>query len=473
MNKRKLFIDNFLVYGMGGIISKIIPLIMIPIVTKLMPKTDYFGISDLANTVVQFASSVAIMGMYDAMYRLFFEKAENDFKKVVCSTALAFTIVTSIAVFILMLIFKEYISKLFLRDSNYAYVIYISAMSTLIGATNSIISAPTRMMNKRKLYLGINVLGPAFSYSVAIPLLIKGYYVIALPISGLISGLIIELIYGLVNREWFKLRLFDLKILKQLLIIAIPLFPNFIIYWLFNSCDKLMITNLIGIGAEGIYSVGSKLGYASQLIYIAFAGGWQFFAFSTMRDDNQVKQNSNIFEYLGIISFVATSYICIFSHIFFKIFFKTDYYEGFIVAPYLFFSPLLQMLFQVAANQFIVIKKTWPNFFILLSGVFVNLVLNSILIPKFGIEGASIATMMGYVISLIICVCVLKHMKLMIISNKFLMATLVMLIFFTLWRVYLTERFILGFISASVIVFIMSCLYRKDLKKLFFRLIKK
>ncbi len=76
MNKLKLFIENFLVYGLGGIISKLIPLIMVPIVTKIMPTTDYYGISDLSNTIVQFASAIAVMGMYDAMYRMFFEKDE-------------------------------------------------------------------------------------------------------------------------------------------------------------------------------------------------------------------------------------------------------------------------------------------------------------------------------------------------------------------------------------------------------------
>lgn len=44
MKKFKLFIENFLVYGLGGIISKIIPLIMVPIITRIMPNTDYFRI---------------------------------------------------------------------------------------------------------------------------------------------------------------------------------------------------------------------------------------------------------------------------------------------------------------------------------------------------------------------------------------------------------------------------------------------
>lgn len=70
-----------------------------------------------------------------------------------------------------------------------------------------------------------------------------------------------EVAFGIMNREWFDPRRFDFKLLKELLAIAIPLLPNFLIYWVFNSCDKVMITNMIGIGAAGIYSVGSKLGY--------------------------------------------------------------------------------------------------------------------------------------------------------------------------------------------------------------------
>ena len=106
MRKFKLFVENILVYGIGGIISKLIPLIMVPIVTRLMPDTTYFGLSDMSNTVVQFASAIAVMGMYDAMYRLFFEKEEEEYRKRVCSTALSFTLVSSAVIFLILLIYK-------------------------------------------------------------------------------------------------------------------------------------------------------------------------------------------------------------------------------------------------------------------------------------------------------------------------------------------------------------------------------
>ena len=285
MNKFKLFVENFLVYGLGGVISKIIPLLMIPIVTRLMPSSDYYGLADLSNTVVSFASALAVMGMYDAMYRMFFEKDDEEFKKSTCSTALLFTLSTSVIIFLLMILFRRQIAQYFFSDSKYAYIVYISAIATLVGATNSIISAPTRMQNKRKVFLITNTLSPLISYSISIPLLIAGYYTIALPLAAVISGVTMELAFAFLNHSWFDRRKFNFPLLKQMLAIAIPLLPNFLIYWVFNSCDKIMVTNMIGIGAAGIYSVGSKLGNVSQLIYIAFAGGWQYFAFSTMKED--------------------------------------------------------------------------------------------------------------------------------------------------------------------------------------------
>ena len=466
MNKLKLFVENFLVYGLGGIISKMIPLIMVPIVTRIMPTTDYFGISDLSNTIVSFGCAIAVMGMYDAMYRMFFEKDDENYKRKVCSTALAFTLATSIIVFLVMLILKDLIAQYFFSDRQYAYVVYLSAIATLVGATNAIISAPTRMQNKRKVFLITNTVSPLLSYSISIPMLLAGHYVIALPLASVISGVTMEFAFGMMNRNWFRPRLFDKKILAQLLVIAIPLLPNFLIYWVFNSCDKVMITNMIGIGEAGIYSVGAKLGLASQLIYIAFAGGWQFFAFSTMKDKNQVETNSRIFEYLGVISFIATSFICAWSFAIFKILFTQDYLSGYVVAPYLFLAPLMQMLFQVAANQFLVVKKTWPNMFVLSVGAVLNIVFNYFLIPVLGIEGASIATLLGYVVSDIVCVIVLWRMNLMVVSERFIKSSLIMVGFMIAWRLLFSDLFIIGTVAAVMLTAVMILLYYDEVKKI-------
>lgn len=466
MDKLKLFIENFLVYGFGSIISKIIPLIMVPIVTRFMPDTSYYGISDLSNTLTSFGSSLAVMGMYDAMYRLFFDRDDDIYKKEICSTAIFFTMGTSCVVFLLMILFKDFLALYVFGNSEYSYLVYITAMATLVGATNSIVSAPTRMKNQRKRYVLMNTISPILSYSISIPLLLKGHFIIALPVAGVIAGLSCEIIFFIMNREWFKIRYIKIAHIKPLLKIAIPLLPNFLIYWVFNSSDRLMIVNILGTGAAGIYSVGAKLGMASQLIYTAFAGGWQYFAFSTMREKNQVESNSRIFEYLGIVSFASAMIIFVGSRPIYEIFFEREYIQGFIVAPYLFLAPLLQMLFQIACNQFLIIKKTWPNMFILTGGALVNIILNFFLIPIIGIEGAAIATLIGYAFSDIICVLVLLKMKLMVMRAKFVIAACLMIFFIIIWRMFCVYNIALGICITVIGIGILIILYREDVRYL-------
>ena len=242
--------------------------------------------------------------------------------------------------------------------------------------------------------------------------------------------------------------------------------PNFLVYWIFNSSDRLMITSLIGTAATGLYSVGSKLGHASQLIYTAFAGGWQYFAFSTMNEDNQVESNSKVFEYLGVVSFISTIFCCLFAETIFEILFVGEYVESYIIAPYLFLAPLLQMLFQVEANQFIVVKKTWPNMLVLSIGAIANVMLNLYLIPKIGIEGAAIATLAGYTISDTICTIVLIKMQLMVVSKKFVLSVAMMSVFFIMWRFFALNSFVITLLMAAVFIGGYLYLYKEDLRKL-------
>ena len=469
MSKAKLFVENFLVYGLGGIISKIVPLVMVPVVTRLMPGTEYFGLSDLSGTVTSFASALAIIGMYDAMFRMFFEKDDEDYKKAVCSTSLTFTLATSLIVFLAMLLLRNVIAEFFFGNQKYAYLVYITAIATLVGATNGIISAPTRMQNKRKIFLVTNTVSPILSYAVSIPLLLKGFYVIALPLAGVVSGVTLEVTFWLLNRKWFSFRCFDFTLLKQLLKIAVPLFPNFLIYWIFNSSDRVMIANLLDVGQAGIYSVGSKLGHASQLIYTAFAGGWQYFAFSTMKEDNQVGTNSLVFEYLGLVSFVSTMAVCVVSRPLYEILFPKEYVIGYIISPYLFLAPLLQMLFQVAANQFLVVKKTWPNMLILSCGAVLNIGLNLVLIPRIGIEGAAIATLAGYFVADIVCMAVLMKMGLMLISARLVLVIIMLASFILIWRILLMEKIFVS-LGTLVIFFLAFCMmYKRDITSLLLR----
>lgn len=465
MNRARLLVKNFFVYGFGGVISKAIPLIMVPIVTRLMPSTFYYGMSDLSSVIISLFSAFALMGMYDAMYRMFFENDDENYKKDICSSAFFFTALTSTIVAGLLVALQVPISALFYSDPSYGNLVMLCAMSVLIGGTNSIISAPTRMQNKGKVYLITNAISPIISYSISIPLLLSGHYLIALPLSSLISAFSMLVIFYILNRKWFSIKRVNWKYIKQMLSIALPLLPNFIIYWVFNSSDRVMISNLIGTDSSGVYAVAGKIGQVSQLIYLAFAGGWQFFAFSIMRDEDNVAVISKVFEILTAVSLVTTILGTSICKIGVEILFKEDYWPCYICIPYLYLAPLLLMLFQIGSNQFLVIKKTWPNLLVLLGGAIANVILNFVLIPIVGIEGASIGTFIGYFISISVCVLVLLKLKLIEIHWKFLVNVLLFFVCFAVMRINAYSVYYLNVPIAVIYLVVNIIMYWKDVNR--------
>lgn len=466
-SRTKLFLENFLVYGLGSILAKIAPLIMLPIVTRLMPDATYYGLSDLSNITVSFGSAIAIMGMYDAMFRMFFENDDLEYKKEVCFNTLIFVLITGITICFILFFMKSYFAVWIFNNEKYVNLLNFTSFSILITTLSSIVIAPTRMQNKRKIFLIANTLSPILGYSISVPMLIHRNYLYALPAAALISSSIMLIVFYILNREWFSFNRINISLIKEMLKIGSPLMPSFIIYWVFTSCAKLMISKQLGNDFVGIYGVGARVASISQFIYTAFAGGWQYFAFSTMKDNDQVQLTSKIFEYLALIAFSAFIIIIPFTYFGFNLFFKGDYINGYVVFPYLFLAPLIQMLYQTISNQFLIVKKTWPSTLILLVGAIINVVLNYFLIESMGIEGSAIATLMGYAVSTIIASMVLSKMKLVIISIRVKIMVMVLIIFIILWRLISPMNIVPGILISIISIIILFYLYRNEINKVY------
>ena len=135
--------------------------------------------------------------------------------------------------------------------------------------------------------------------------------------------------------------------------------------------------------------------------------------------------------------------------------------DGYSVFPYLFMSPLLLMLYQTIANQFLIIKKTLPSTIILALGAIVNIVLNYVLVNKIGIEGSAISTLIGYIISLYIACVVLKRMRLVRIRRKFITLCILTIIHIIVWRLLFPIMVLPALIWSFIILTLIFMLYKK------------
>ena len=172
----KFFIENMLFYGGLTMLTKALPLITLPIITRLLPNTSSYGMADMFNIITSFGTAIAIMGMYDAIFREFFEDKENiEYQKKVTSTGLNLVIISSTIIMILIFLFRNTLSELLFKESNQGFLVSVSGISIFFMSISSILASPSRMRNKRKVFLFTGVGLPIVGFLLIVGLIEIGY----------------------------------------------------------------------------------------------------------------------------------------------------------------------------------------------------------------------------------------------------------------------------------------------------------
>ena len=459
-SRLKLFLENVLFYGGLSTLTKALPLITLPIITRLLPDTSSYGKADIFNVMITFGVAITVMELTVGIFREYFEKPNDKiYQKEITATGLNIILISSSVMVFIMFISRNILSIVLFKDKGYSNLIVISSIAIALGSINNIVSSSSRMKNQRKVFFFTGITFPLVGFFSTLFFIKLGYTFEALILGTLSMNLVSCIVFIVINRKDFDLKIFNSGVAKELFKIGLPLLPGALIYWIFNSFDRVMINKMLGSHELGIYAVGFKVASVSQLIYAAFAGGWSYFSFSTMKEEDQVNVNSKIFEYLGLISIISFILAYPFIKPVFNLLFEGDYTGGAVVFPYLFLSPLVLMLFQVLGNQLIIIKKTYLITISLSVGALLNIALNYGLIPKYGIKGSAFATLLSYIVSLIIIVIICLRYKMLHINKNYIYTSF--LLFVWLLTSFFIDKYY-GYIYMLVLVF-MGLFYYKNL----------
>jgi O-antigen/teichoic acid export membrane protein len=441
LEKKKLLLENVFVYGLSNFISKIIPFLFLPVILNLLNSPSNYAIYTSFITIVGLFTPLVNFAMQDAVFREYFEIDEVGYQKKVLSTSLTFVIFTSFVLSLIFLLYSEFISFMFGIDDM--TIIYLSLISIVCWGFIDIISLPTRLKNDKKTFVIMSSIIPIILNLLSLLTLLIGLSFYGLIISYVVINFISLIIYLLLNIKQFDIKLFSSNILKKLLKIATPLVPSLIIYWLYNSLDRIMIVQFLGLYELGIYSVAAKFGSIGSLIYVSFASGIKHFSFSTMKDLNQIESNSKLLNFVLLTSSLIFGIMILSVELLFNLILPVIYFSASSSAIYLFMSPLLIISFQVAGNQFLILRKSKFLLLSLIFGLTFNLILNFTLIPIYGILGASISTFFGFYISLISIIILASLRKLVHLDLKLILNLIIILSF----------AFVLFFINNSFIKF--------------------
>ena len=379
------------IYAGTEILSRFIGFLMIPFYTFYLNPTDY-GINELVGITIEIISIVLGMGISDAVYRFYYDK-EVESPKMVISTACVGVPILSLIVLSVFSLFSQQLSFLALGDAKYWLYITLALATLWFGQQVNLVYVYLRITESSKIYaaLSLSRLITALSLNIFFIAGLK-WGVMGIFVSDLISASLFSIIAFplLIRKVGYS---FSIPLVKKMLRYSMPIVPANMASLVVNASDRFFIRAFLSLADAGVYSLGYKLGnIVFYLVRVPFMQIWEPRKYVLYRDDAPPEIFARIATYFfSLMVFVGLG-ISVYVHDIIKIISPQEYWNAATYVPAIVVCYIVYALDHHVAFGILIAKKTeyWTYVNLIMGAM--NLLLNFVLISRYGVWGAIGAT---------------------------------------------------------------------------------
>lgn len=209
-------------------------------------------------------------------------------------------------------------------------------------------------------------------------------------------------------------KFFSAKFCKYALGFNLPLVPHYLSQVVLNNSDRIMINNMVGDNAAGIYSLAYSLAMIMTLFNTSLAQTLSPWMYQKIKD-KQIKDLAPIaYLSLGIVAVVNLLLIMLAPEAV-RIFAPASYYEAIYCIPPVAMGVLFMYSYDLFAKFAFYYEKTTLIMFASVGGAILNIILNYFGIKMFGYVAAAYTTLICYM-----CYVVFHYILMTKICNKYL-----------------------------------------------------
>jgi len=383
------------IYGLGGLVSRILAVLLLPLYTRYLSPSDYGKVETLIalTTVI---GIVLRMGIHSAFFRFYFDSAEPEHRRLVLRTSFWFTMAMATAGLIVGVALSPQISDLLFGTTDDAELVAAAFVGLWAGMNYEQLTSLFRVEERSTAFVAAslsNVLLTIGATLILVVALDKGPIGV---IVGNFTGTL--LVYAALvgyRREQLGLQ-FDRGLLREMNRFGTPLVPTALFLWVTNFSDRLFLVQLADVTEVGLYSVGVRIASAMVLLLTAFRLAWPAFAYSIEDEGEARRTYAYVLTYLVLVAtWVATALALLSPWIVDWIAAPAFDESSRVVGPLAFAA--------VAFGAYIVVaigvgraRRTQFNWVVTGVAAAVNIALNLLLIPPYGMMGAAVATVAAY-----------------------------------------------------------------------------
>ncbi len=391
----------------GNVAHALLKFVLDAVVARLLSLNDN-GMLTYASSLISFVSVICGFGFSSVITREFVEDEENT-GRLLSSCVLAQIVAGAVAIGVLQVIIRFMAPN----EPELYPIVFLQSLTTILGSL-SLLVYWFRYKNKPKM-VAIQRLAAFFICGVARVLVLcltdsLTLYVCATLIETFLFSLFLGVSFIRVYRGSLKFSLFAVKkILKS----SYPFIFSALLLMIYAHTDKIMLKSLMDNEAVALYSAAAHLAAAISMIPATLIEGFRPEVME-LKFKDEALCHKRFRQLYAIIFWVSIAY-CLFVMLFAKQIILIVYGEKYLGAVSCLSTVVWYSAFSYfgAINNMYMVaehKGKWVQI-TTLAGALCNVVLNYLLIPMWGINGAAIASLLTQVVANFAMMWVVKDLR--------------------------------------------------------------
>lgn len=399
MSTAKKMIKNSSIYGLVSILQKAIGFFLLPVYAVHLEPVDY-GITAVVGAIVSFLSVFYMLSLHASISRFYFDYKDDKEKLAeFWGTNILFIIINSIVMTIILVIFNKFLIQPFAKGVPFYPYIMLGLISITLNPIYSIFQSTLQAEQNGRKY-GLNNLS-YFIINIVLTIMFVVFFKLQAKGVLLASAItdIIFFIYTLIDfLPKVKLKI-NINYLKKSMKYAFPLIPHSLAGWTMAMIDKLFINVMKTTAAVGIYNIGFQFGNIINILTTAVNQAYVPWFFEKMKDKDE-KSIIKTSEYAIVVYGFMAMCISLFAKDVIYIMLPDKYMDAWIVIPFISFAYVFNGVYYFFVNPLFYNRKGTKFVAVgtFASAIF-NCILNYLLIPKYDIIGASVASLIANVLA--------------------------------------------------------------------------
>ena len=383
-------------YGLSSVAVSVFAIFMVPLYTRVLSPADY-GLVALVTAIMGVISTFVVLGLDSAAGRWYFDDDNEKRRRSVMGSWFWCQLGVSAVVSALIIVSAPWLGPYLSKSPSASWVLILAALAVPLATFRQVAGLWLRCNRLAWRAAGFFTASALFSVVASAVLVLVFHLRVPGVFLGQLLGAVATAVFAVtIIRRQIRRRYFSRPMLSVMVRFGLPLVPAAVAGWITASSDRIILNVMLGETAVGLYSVAASVAAVVALFTVGFQFAWGPFAFSIVNEPRGREVLGAALSWFMLVSCFLAVTISIFAPEVLHLLTTTRFFAAASSVPYLAFSVVALGIMQVVAIGANVAKKSTIVAGSIFLGAAVNVVLNFVLIPLMGRDGAGAATLAAY-----------------------------------------------------------------------------